>query len=383
MKTVVITGGTGALGSALTPLFLQEPGTAVRLIVRASSPEHARQRLGKLLAFWDRDAPDPLLGERIEAVPGDVSLPRLGLSAQDHARLCAEATHLIHAAGDVKLNQSLEHARKTAVDSARYVIDFTQECRRHGQFRKLEFLSTVGVAGRTCGLIPETPLTHPRSFHNTYEAAKAEAESLLLDQIHGGLPATIHRPSMVVGDSQTGKIIRFQVFYHLCEFFVGRKTWGVTPETGDVRLDIIPVDFVAQAIHIASRREDTAGRILHLCSGPQHAWPIARLTERLREIFADHGEPLPRLYRLSPRLMRRLIPLVSPLVSEKRRRVLQGLPYFLDYLEENQVFDNAQSQKLFNEEGLVIPAVEDYLQPLIDYYRRGKAAQGKALEQAA
>ena len=55
--------------------------------------------------------------------------------------------------------------------------------------------------------------------------------------MQAGLPATIHRPSMVVGDSQTGKVIHFQVFYHLCEFLSGRRTLGIVPDTGDAALD--------------------------------------------------------------------------------------------------------------------------------------------------
>ena len=54
-----------------------------------------------------------------------------------------------------------------------------------------------------------------RTFHNTYEQAKAEAEEYLYPfMADERLPITIHRPSMVVGDSMTGKAISFQVFYH-------------------------------------------------------------------------------------------------------------------------------------------------------------------------
>ena len=88
------------------------------------------------------------------------------------------------------------------------------------------------------GLIREVPLAEPRQFHNTYEAAKAEAESFVWERLSGGLPGTIHRPSMIVGDSKTGKNIRFQVFYYLADFLAGLRTLGVVPDTRDVvRLD--------------------------------------------------------------------------------------------------------------------------------------------------
>ena len=162
-------------------------------------------------------------------------------------------THIIHAAGNVRLNQTWSAAKRSAVDSARSILDFSKACQQNGQFRKLEMISTVGVAVATPGLIRERLYDNPRHFRNTYEAAKAEAETLVWAALCEGLPGTIHRPSMIVGDSRTGRIRQFQVFYHLSEFLTGRKTWGVVPETNDAKLDIVSVDYVAQAIYLAHK----------------------------------------------------------------------------------------------------------------------------------
>src|SRR6185503_1340820 len=113
---------------------------------------------------------------------------------------------------------------------------------------------------RMRGLVPEELLTG-QAFHNTYESSKAEAERLVLAAIDGGLPVTIHRPSMVVGDSRTGKAIRPQVFQFLAGFLAGGQTAGFVPKLTGVQLDTVPSDYVAAAIHWASRTPKATGRI--------------------------------------------------------------------------------------------------------------------------
>jgi thioester reductase-like protein len=379
MRTVFITGATGAVGSALVPLFLEEADTAVRLLVRAESADRLRARLGELCAFWGLSPQAAPVAGRVEALAGDVSVPRLGLSEADFRRLAGEVTHVVHSAGVVKLNQPIEAARASAVESARQVVALCRAAQAGGSFRKLEFVSTVGVGGRTSGLIPEQPIRHARQFHNTYEAAKAEAEEYLFGEMAAGLAATVHRPSMVVGDARTGKVVHFQVFYYLTEFFCGLRTWGVVPRTGGVRLDIIPSDYVAGVIHRSSGRDDAAGRIFHLCSGPGAAPRVSELTARLRDLMHRRGRMLPRLWRLPPSAYRVFLKLVGPWVGPKTRRSLESLPVFIDYLMEEQVFDNAQAQSFFSPLGLAVPRPEDYLERIMDYYwERKRAPRGAA-----
>jgi thioester reductase-like protein len=368
MNTVLVTGATGAIGSALVPLFLNSEDTSVKLLLRAGSQEQLRQRLNGLLRFWGVNLHDSRLVGRIEAVRGDVCAPRLGLQEEVHRELAADVTHFVHAAGNVKLNQSLDEARRNAVEATRHVLAFAQQCRRSGRFQKLEFVSTVGVAGAMPGLVPERPLPGPRRFHNTYEAAKAEAEALLLEEMGRGLPATIHRPSMVVGDSHTGKVIHFQVFYHLTEFLCGARTWGIVPRTGTRRLDIIPVDYVARAIHRSSARQEAAGRIFHLCSGPRRAPRLAELTDLLRELLLREGRRLPPLRPVRLAWFRAILPLVRRVGPRATRRAIQGLRFFLAYLDEEQAFDDTLARDFFGPAGLSVGPVAEYLPNVMRYY---------------
>jgi len=367
MNTYFVTGATGTIGSGLVPVLLREPAAEVRLLIRAASSEQLTERLESLLAFWNIGADDPRR-TRMTALRGDAELPHFGLTEQDYGRLSECCTHIIHCAGKVRMNLPLEAARQAAVSSARNVADLAKACIARGDFSKVEFVSTVGVGGRNPGVIPETWITNPREFHNTYEQSKAEAELFIAREIDTGVPITVHRPSMVVGDSREGKVVHFQIFYHLCEFLSGRRTLGVFPVLERATLDIIPVDYVADALAWSAGRPDTVGRILHLCSGPDGAIRLMDLRERVQRLFRTHGMKLPLSLPVSLAVFKGTIPVIGWLVPEKTRKALRTLPIFLDYLAEDQAFANADTRALLAAAGIQLPPVEDYVDRLVTYY---------------
>ncbi|MBS0551136.1 MAG: SDR family oxidoreductase, partial [Proteobacteria bacterium] len=259
MKHYFLTGASGAVGSAVVPLLLDDPDTHVRVLLRADSPEHLQARLEELCRFWQL-APDAEARRRMQPLRGDATLHHFGLSDADYASLTADTTHIIHCAASVRMNEPLDKARRSAVGSAEAILALARELAQRGLLQKLEFVSTVGIAGKRPGLLPETWIDEPRAFHNTYEQSKAEAEVLVRDAIEREhLPITVHRPSMVIGDSRDGRIIHFQIFYYICEILSGRRTFGLYPDFGEIRLDVIPVDWVADALTAASRSQATAG----------------------------------------------------------------------------------------------------------------------------
>ena len=365
MKNYFITGATGAIGSALVPFLLADPETQVTLLLRAGSTDELRARVEELHRFWQVAVGDTAIRQRVHALRGDVTAAAFGLNQRQYQDLAAECTHIVHSAGNVRMNLPIEQARRSAVVSAQSIIDLAYACR---QLEKIEFVSTVGVGGRTHRLLQEQWLTGERQFHNTYEQAKAEAETLIQREVATGLPLTVHRPSMVVGDSKTGRIIHFQVFYHLCEFLSGRRTFGMAPAFGRARLDIVPADYVAKLIAWSSTTPATRGRILHSCSGPELALGLNPLRTRVRQEFTRAGRHIPAVIDLSTGVFRTILNVASWLMPAEARRAVKTLPVFLDYLATEQTFANRETLALSAADGLVLPEPEDYLGSVLGYY---------------
>jgi thioester reductase-like protein len=366
VSTYFITGSTGVVGSALVSALLDRPDARLRLLIRAPSDEALRERLAALLAFTGHGGAGA--EKRVEALRGDTTAPRLGLGDEAYERVARECAHLIHVAGLVRMNLPIEEARASAVTAARNVLELVERCAGNASFAKAELVSTVGVGGRWPGELPERFLVEPRSYHNTYEQAKAEAEALMAEASERGAPITVHRPSMVVGDSRSGRVRSFQVFYHLAEFLSGRRTRGVQPPIDDATVDLIPADFVARAILWCAAAPETRGRVLHLCSGPDGAVRLPALRERVREKLRQAGIPLPRIVTVSPGVLKGLARVAAPLLPTPNRRALATLPVFLDYLSERQAFGNERTRMLLGGAGIDLPRHETFLEPVLDYY---------------
>ncbi len=305
---------------------------------------------------------------RIEAIRGDTELVRLGLDSRDYERLGASVTHIIHSAAMVRMNLPLDRARRAAVDAATNILQLAHLCQASGILEKVEMVSTVGVGGRWKGTLPERWIDEPRSFHNTYEQAKAEAEAVIEFQSKAGLPATVHRPSMIVGNSHTGSVPSFQIFYHLIEFLAGRRTWGMLPDLSHNHVDLVPADYVAQAILWSSSNPITTGKILHLCAGPDRAISLNTLRSAALAKFREHGLTLPGGHTLSATWFKTFVKLSTPFASDKLKRALATLPIFLDYLSEEQAFGNTRTRELLKSTGIVLPQTEAFLAPVLDFY---------------
>jgi thioester reductase-like protein len=373
MKRVFLTGGTGAIGSVLAECFFKEPDTELFLLLRPKKGLAMDDRLRELGKFWGLQEDDPTW-KRIKPVAGDAALPRFGIDPSAYDVLSRTTTHIVHCAGAVKMTLPMEEARAHAVVPAQATIELGQQNHAAGVLQKIEFVSTVGVGGRTPGLIPERPMPEAKAFHNTYEAAKSEAEQLVF-QHWNDLPITVHRPSMVVGDSISGRIIHFQVFYHLCEFLSGKRTSGLMPSLEGATLDTIPVDYVARAMHWSSTTTETAGRILHLCSGPDQAISLLRLVPKIRERAVNHGARLPKVRYLPLGVFRLAVPVLGLLSTTKAKRALANLELFLAYLDELQTFSNAESRALLSKHAIDVPASDAYLDRVLDYYQDRMAAR--------
>lgn len=383
MKKVLITGGTGVVGSALTPLFLNEPDTEVHLLVRARDAAHLTERRQALLSFWGEDVTVADAGERLRLHRGDVSLPRLALSDDAFDALAKGLTHIVHSAATVRMDMSQEQAWASCVSPVEQILTLFERAKDLGTDPKLDAVSTLGVAGRLRGLVPEAAKLPPRGFHNSYEWAKAEAETILLSRIAAGDAITLHRPSMVVGHSQSGKVIHRQIFYHLCRFLSGTATQGFTPDLGGVSLDLVPCDYVARAIHWSATAPEAQGQVLHLCAGPQGAVPIMALALQVREAYLRHGYRVPKQRLVPFGLFETVIAGAACLPGRSGRR-FSALRRFLDYAHSAQVFANEKSQALLAPAIGAAPSYQQILDAQLDAaFAEEQAGRGAGADDTA
>lgn len=366
MSTYLITGATGVVGSEICQTLLVREEARLRLLIRADSDVEVQRRLSSLIDYWGLG--DVRAEGKVVALRGDVAKPQLGLAASEYARLATECTHIVHSAAAVRMNLAIDEARRSAVGSVENILELAQAARRNGQFVKAEFLSTVGVGGRLEGVLPERWITETRTFHNTYEQAKAEAEAVIASALGGGLTGTVHRPSMVVGNSRTGRIRQFQIFYQLVELLSGRMTFGLLPPLRERRLDVVPVDYVATAVAWSSSTISTAGRVLHLCSGPDQSLPVEELRRVVRERFGVAGIALPKAIRVPIGALKAATRTLAPVLPAGTRRTLRTLPIFLDYLAESQSFANVETAALLEAAEIRLPRTRDFLVRVLDSY---------------
>jgi thioester reductase-like protein len=301
MGAVLLTGATGFVGREVLSRFLERDGCHVFALVRAENDDEAA---GRLPAH-----------ARLTAVAGDIERARLGLADESRARLRREVTTVLHCAASVSFDMPLEDSRRVNVEGTRRVLDFARSCTRLERF---SYVSTAYVAGEPGRLFREDELAVGQSFRNPYERSKFEAE-LALRSEGADLPLQILRPSIVVGDSSTGRTSSFNVLYGPLKAFA-RGAVPAIPARRDSPVDIVPVDYVADRVHELATRGPNG--TFHLVAG-RNATTVGRLLEMSSE---ELGRSEPAV--LSPRLYRRW---VHPWLRRKYRglrRMEVYFPYF-------------------------------------------------------
>jgi nucleoside-diphosphate-sugar epimerase len=235
--SILLTGATGAVGGDLLRALARRAGTTINVLVRRTSEttgERVRHAVG-----------DVEVSARVNAVEGDVGAgASLGLDDVTLAILRRETTHIIHAAGSTSFTLPLTDARVANVTGSRNVLAFARRCQA---LTCGAFLSTVYVSGKRCGEFSESDFGDAGAgFVNSYEQSKAEMEEVVRAAM-GELPLILIRLSTVVGDSQTGRVTRFNAIHHAIRLLYSGLA-PMIPGDSNTPIDIISSDFVAAGI---------------------------------------------------------------------------------------------------------------------------------------
>ncbi|HSV50417.1 MAG TPA: SDR family oxidoreductase, partial [Candidatus Acidoferrales bacterium] len=255
MKNVLLTGANGFIATYIARTLLAEEDVAIFAFVHANDDVSARTKLAR--EWWDYPELINALGTRIQAVHGDVSQPNLGLTQEEYSGLAEKVTHIIHTAADWRL-LPLDELRKTNVQGTANVIAFAKQA---PHLERLSHISTAYVAGAATGTVPEEQLTDQHGFFTDYERSKYEGEQLI-QNAKTELPISIFRPSMVVCDSKTGAIKTFNTFYFPLRLYLTGKM-RLMPVSRSLKINIVPVDYVAKAVVQLTFEPKAAGKTFH------------------------------------------------------------------------------------------------------------------------
>ena len=364
---VLLTGTTGFVGMELLARYLERSRRPIVALVRADGDDAAAARVQAVLTnlFGARAA---RYASRVEAIAADLTAPGLALDQERRERLAQRVTKIVHSAASVSFTQPLAEAREINVEGTRRMLEFAQLAQRHGGLERYGHVSTAYVAGTHAGRFAESDLDVGQSFHNAYEQSKFEAEQLV--RSHDGLPFTILRPSIVVGDRRSGWTAAFNVLYWPLRAFA-RGLFEVVPAVESAPVDVVSIDYVADAIYSLCENSGEVGQTYNLTAGA-NASTIGEIAGLASRYFR---RPLPKV--LSPTEFAAL----GSGVSSLQRSALEGSQAYFPYFALGTVFDEAGARAQLDPAGIRVSPLGDYLERLLDFATRsrwGKRPIGRA-----
>lgn len=351
MATHFFTGFPGFLGSELVPRVLaRSPEEQVVCLIQKKFTDLALRRIQEI------EARDPRNAGRIRLVEGDITVPGLGLA--DPATLQAEVTEVWHLAAVYDLSVRRSVARKVNVEGTKNVLDFAEGC---AALRRFQYVSTCYVSGRYAGIYREADLAKGQVFNNHYEETKFLAEAEVRERMKRGLPATIYRPSVVVGDSRTGDTQKYDGPYFAIRWLLKQPGIAIMPVVGDSkrsRLNVVPRDFVTEAISYLSRQDKSLGKTYQLAD-PE---PLT-IDEVLTAVAKAAGRLMVRV-PLPVGLAKAAIDWVPGVY-----RLMQIPSSTIDYFVHPTYYDTTNTRADLAGTGIEVPPLRSYLPTLVSFMK--------------
>lgn len=330
----------------LRKLVAEDPHLRVRCVV----PERFVGRAEQMLA----GLPDGG-GDRVDIIEGDAANMDLGLSGREFNALASEVDLIHHCAAVTYLGVEADVAETVNVGAAREVLELAEAA---SHLERLVHWSTALVSGARRGYVLEDELSAPAGFRNCIEQTRYRAERIVRQSLRD-LPTTILRPSIVVGDSVTGEIDRFEGPYLLVLLMLNAPVdlRMPMPGRGDIPLNLVPIDYVVDAGHAIVQDERSLGRTFHIVD------PDPLTARRVFELIAKAaGRPVPRGFlptNLATTLMR------TPGL-EKFAHVPRA---FLEQLATEVVYDDRNTREILVGRGIECPPFESYVNVLVHHVK--------------
>ena len=353
---ILLTGATGFVGMELLARYLQLTDRTVFVLIRADDDAHALARLRETL-LCALGVDEPYL-HRLRAVAGDITHPGLGLDPEVAIAIAGEISEIVHGAASVSFDLALDASRAINVEGTGRMLAFAELCRLQGGLRRFTYVSTAYVAGLHRGAFREDDLDVGQRFRNAYERSKFEAELVVREHAEL-LPITVVRPSIIVGDRTSGWTASFNVLYWPLRA-LAKGSYPLLPARRRAPVDVVSVDYVADAIVALTGSAGAAGQTYHLTASAD-ASSIGELLSLAVERLGCKRPPL-----ISPNLYRRVLHPLLCRVSPRRRRFLRATETYLPYFAIAATYDNTHARAALAP--AIAPApLTDYFDALVDY----------------
>lgn len=349
-ETIFLTGFPGFIAGRLIKRLARERAARFLLLVQPSLLERARHDIARISEETGADQ------ARFRIIEGDITKQDLGMEAKALEEARTETDALFHLAAIYDLAVAREAAMLVNLEGTRNVNRFALSLKNLGRYH---YVSTCYVAGKRTGLILETELRHTAGFRNHYEETKYLAE-IEVDELKRELPITIHRPSVVCGDSRTGETAKYDGIYYLIHYLRMNPRLLSLFNIGNrrVSLNLVPVDFVVEAIAALAQDERAVGATVQLAD------PSPLTTHELFEEIAT---------ALAGRSSRLTIParVVRPSLMLPLSPKLTGLPHAgVPYFFLDQTYDTKIARSLLEPHNVSCPSFPSYVHALIDFVER-------------
>src|SRR5438128_2564899 len=355
-----VTGGTGFIGRFLIENLLkrEEP---IYVLVRKGS----LKKLDALRQTWGT------LEKRVMPVIGDLAKSNLGVSDADLKKLKGKVPHLFHLAAVYDLAASAEDQQRANIDGTRHAIEFAESI----QAGCFHHVSSIAAAGLYDGVFREDMFEEAEELDHAYFRTKHLSEGIVRNEC--SRPWRIYRPGFVVGHSKTGYIDKIDGPYYFFKLIQKMRDmlppWMPTIGIEGGRINVVPVDFVADAMDFLAHKKGLDGKCLHLTDSAPH-----RIGEVLN-IFAKAAHAPQMSMRVNARMFG-FIPApilygIGSLAPVKRmvRAVLRdlGIPQdVFQFVNWPTRYDNREAAKMLKGSGIAVPQLETYAARLWDYWER-------------